>query len=240
MILNMFIKDSDFFECVNDVIVKVDEAEANADTKLYSNVIDPFSAVIDALRKEMPLTEWLEMEKTRQIQKTMQNAVGELHQSILGKVKGWEDMGTGSVFDLRSRQKKIIAEIKNKHNTTKGNHKVRIYDDLSEQLQKKEYSGYTAYYVEVIPRNGARYDKPFTPSDNQTRSRRPENEKIRVVDGYTFYEKVTSRKNALKEMYEELPAVVAQCAQVSPEYILSDPLYIDFFDRAYKPVDNSK
>jgi hypothetical protein len=235
----MFIKNSDLFKCVNDVIEKVEAAETGADKRSFSNVIDPFSAIIDALRKEMPLSKWLVTEKTRQTQKTMQNAIGEMHQAILGKVYGWENLGAGSVIDLRSKSNKVIAEVKNKYNTTKGNHKVRIYDDLKGQLMKEEYHDYVAYYVEVIPKKGQRYDKPFTPSDNQTHTRRPENERIRVIDGHSFYKLVTGREDALRELYEELPGVVAQCLKIDPNYIFSDPMYGELFNRAFRPVDNS-
>ena len=52
----------------------------------------------------------------------------------------------GGVVDIICENKKIVAEIKNKHNTTKGNHKKSIYDDLLSVLER--YEGYTGYYVD--------------------------------------------------------------------------------------------
>ncbi|WP_010129810.1 Eco47II family restriction endonuclease, partial [Haemophilus sputorum] len=63
------------------------------------------------------------------------------------------------------------------------------------------------YYVEILPVNGKTYDKPFTPSDNKTKTRRPENDRIRQIDGKSFYERVTGNPNALEDLYKMLPEV---------------------------------
>ena len=48
--------------------------------------------------------------------------------------------------------KKIIAELKNKHNTMKGDARINIYDDL-EKCLKTTNKGFTGYYVEILPKN---------------------------------------------------------------------------------------
>jgi hypothetical protein len=137
-----------------------------------------------------------------------------------------------------NHEKKIIAEVKNKHNTTKGSDKVRIYDGLQGLLGKKEYWGYTAYYVEIIPKKPERIDQLFTPSDNTTRARRIGNESIRQVDGATFYTIATGKKNALRELYFALPIVVAMCCQSAPQYAALDPEFRKLFEMAFG-VDNN-
>jgi hypothetical protein len=103
---------------------------------------------------------------------------------------------------------KIIAEVKNKFNTTKGNHKVEIYDAIKSKLKTTQYNDFIGYYVEVIPQGKRMYDKPFTPSDNKTKKRRPTDKKIRMIDGVSFYTLVTGRKYALQELFEALPLVL--------------------------------
>jgi hypothetical protein len=202
-----YISNKDLFEKVEEVINLTQVAVDKCDKNLYKNAVDPFSAIFDTLRQDISLKQWVEQEGSRQIQKTMQNAVGNFHQKVLGCVQGWKDMGTGHVFDLLNNKKGIIAEVKNKFNTTKGNHKVAIYDDLNSQLAGK-FKGYTAYYVEVIPQNRKEYNDPFTPSDNKTKTRRAKNEKIRRIDGNSFYFYATGEKNALKMLYNALPMVI--------------------------------
>ena len=145
-------------------------------------------------------------------------------------MRGWENLGRGSVIDIENNKKKIIAEVKNKHNTTKGNHKVAIYDDLASQLRTRP--GYTAYYVEVIPKNKKTYDKPFTPSDNRKHSRKAKNEAIRVIDGKSFYALASGDKDALKKVYEALPEVIAKVLKKSSRKLTKKDLDA-LFGRVY-------
>ena len=227
-----FISNEDLYNHVRVVLETTQQASDLAEENLYSNVVDPFSAPFDALRQKITLVGWASQEKTRQIQKTMQNALGEFHQAVLGSMDGWENLPVGHVIDVRNTKKKIIAEIKNKHNTTKGSDKKSIYDNLNSQLNKN-YKGFTGYYVEVVPRRGEPYDKPFTPSDNVTKKRRPRNEKIRVIDGKSFYALASGHKDALKMLYTALPRVIADILGTDHQEVTKDTLFMEFFNRAY-------
>ena len=203
-----FISDDDLVPAVGQVVGVIKDAERDVDLKFHKNVIDPFSALFDGVTHAITYEEWIKQEKTRQIQKTMQNAIGNFHQKILGAIPGWVDLGIGGGLDVLSREKKIIAEVKNKYNTTKGNHLMELYDAIKSKLDTKEYAGYTGYYVEIISKGGKRYNKPYTPSDNKTKNRRPVNPKIRVIDGVSFYALATGRNYALRELFEVLPTIL--------------------------------
>jgi len=227
-----YIDDKNFREEVKTVLSVAQMAVSDAEQKLYSNTIDPFSALFDAQYQQRTLSEWLQQEKVRQIQKRLQNAIGRFHQAILGHVPGWRDLGTGGIIDLKHARRKIIAEIKNKHNTTKGNHRKVIYDDL-EGFLNTDCQGYVAYYVEIIPKTRTPYNKPFTPPDNETGLPRPKNDAIRIIDGYSFYALATGRKNALGELYAILPKVIAEITEKDHTEITADPLYTNLFKKAY-------
>ena len=205
---------------------------------LRRNTLDVFSASLESALKGITFEEWLEQEKKRQIQKTLQNNVGDLHQKILATLDDIEDLGVGKVLDLKSVKKKFIAEIKNKHNTTKGNHKVQIYNDM-EKVLKNMPVGTTGYYVEILPKNGKAYDIPFTPSDNteedKSKKRKTSNELIRQIDGKSFYTKVTGNKNALRELYLLIPEIVVEI--IKEEYKIdrkaSDFIKEDEFNTVY-------
>lgn len=205
-----FISDKDLIKAVNKVVGKIETAEHDADIKLHKNVIDPFSALFHGLTHSIPCEEWIMQEKARQTQKTMQNAIGDFHQEILGSIDGWKNLGAGGGLDVVNLEKEIIAEVKNKFNTTKGNHKVKLYDDIKTTLKTNSHKNFTGYYVEIISQGKRKYDKPFTPSDNKTKARRPENKKIRVIDGVSFYALATGRKFALQELFEVLPQVISE------------------------------
>lgn len=204
-----FISDKDLCAAVNKVIIVINSAENDAEKKLHKNVIDPFSALFHGVTHSISCKEWLELEKARQIQKTMQNAIGDFHQDILGSVHNWQNLGVGGGLDIINEKMKIIAEVKNKFNTTKGNHKVEIYDAIKSKLKMDEYNNYTGYFVEIIPQGKKKYDKPFVPTDNKKNGkRRPSNNKIRVIDGVSFYTMATGREKALQELFEVLPKVI--------------------------------
>ncbi len=189
------------------------------------NIVDPFSAIFDSAISGITLSEWIEREKTRKAQKTLQNAIGFFHQQVLGSVQGWKDLGTGSVVDLCCSEKKIIAEIKNKWNTTKGNHKVRVYDDIARLLKTSDFNGYTGYYVAVLSKKAKNI--PFTPSDNENAGlQRPENDNIREIDGASFYALATGNKDALKNLYITLPLILGKLLNCKMVYnYAEDPIF---------------
>lgn len=200
---------------------------------LRSNTIDVFSQALECTILDISKEEWEKREMTRQAQKTLQNKVGELHQKFLGSIDGITDLGIGKIIDLKGPS--FIAEVKNKYNTTKGNHKIAIYDDLEKCLSESDEDT-IGYYVEILPRNGKTYDKPFTPSDNKTKTRRDENDKIRQIDGKTFYAKVTGNPNALEELYKMLPEITAEIIkeEFNEERDPSKSIAQNEFDLIYK------
>jgi len=207
----------------------------------YSNTIDIFGAVIDCKLLRINLDEWKKVEQPRQTQKTVQNVFGRLHQTIIGTVDGWEDLGRqGTIVDVINRKRKIICEIKNKHNTTKGNHKYAIYDDLDSLLKRNEYKNYIGYYVEILPKNKKIYNEPFTPPDNRTSTRRKENKMIRKIDGKSFYEMVTGKEYAIRELYLLLPKIVDEILveekiiSQKDGYSLVDNLIEEFYSKTFK------
>jgi hypothetical protein len=203
-----FVSDENLISAIGKVVQIIETAEHEADNNLHKNVIDPFSALFHGVTHAITYKEWIGQEKARQSQKTMQNAIGDFHQEILGSVQGWTNLGAGGGLDVVNKQMKIIAEIKNKFNTTKGNHKVEIYDALKAKLKIKEYEKFLGYYVEVIPQGKKKYDKLFVPPDNKTKKRRPSNKNIRVIDGISFYALATGRKSALQELFEAISHIL--------------------------------
>ncbi|MBU4380867.1 Eco47II family restriction endonuclease [Candidatus Parcubacteria bacterium] len=228
-----FISNAKLFLAVETVLTRIKNATKD-DRDFYKNSVDPFSAIFDASSAGISLKDWIGQEKARQRQKTLQNAVGEFHKVIIGSVTGWENLPVGKIIDVENIERKIIAEIKNKYNTTKGSDKKGLYDNLKFAL-KGEYKGYIAYYVEIIPKSGAIYNKTFKPSDNKTKVNRKSNKNIRRIDGSSFYEIVTGDKNALEELYNVLPTAICkiQNGNKSHDYSL-EPLFHKLYNKAFK------
>lgn len=208
-----WISDAELFGAINHLLQKAEEAQVRSEKKFGKNVIDPFSALFTMSGFRINYKEWFNTETSRQAQKTLQNHIGEFHQTILGSVKGWKNMKTGNVIDLTSNSKKIIAEVKNKHNTISGGKLSELYYSLERLVMPKTsiYKGHTAYYVTIIPKSKKRQNLPFVPSDKDKGERCPINELIREIDGASFYELVTGEKNALKDLFNTLPKVIEDC-----------------------------
>ena len=216
-------KDENIEELVLELINNFQDKAK--EKNIYKNVLDPFSSMIEASINNLDYKNWLKAETARQHQKTLQNEIGNLHQKLLGNIIGVEDLGVGGVVDIVCHQKKILAEIKNKHNTTKGNHKVAIYDDIATLLSKPEYKGYTGYYVEIIPKKPNQFNIPFTPSDNTTKTNRSERADIRKIDGKSFYELLTDDKNAIYDMYDKMSQILVDKLRLKTSNQFVDLLY---------------
>lgn len=228
-----YISDNDLRSAVKTVVDCIFATQKQEESKMYKNVIDPFSAIFDGVVLELSLKDWLKTEKARQVQKTVQNKIGEFHQNILGSLPGWENLGRGKIVDIRNTDRKIVAEIKNKHNTTKGDFQAGVYNKLATVLSRPEYQRFTAYYVLIIPKTKKFTDKPFTPSDNETGTRKSPNEMIRQISGKEFYALATGVSEALSMLFDILPDVISEVAGVSN---FSEQQKADFrslFDRAY-------
>ncbi|MES2935368.1 MAG: Eco47II family restriction endonuclease [Pseudomonadota bacterium] len=226
-----WITDQDLIECVEGVLAKGLEGISKAESDFSRNGIDPFSALFDASCQQVSLTEWPELERRRQAQKTLQNALGKFHQSLLGKVGDWMVPKSGFI-DLISFKNKAVVEIKNKHNTVKKSDLKSVYNELEQAVMHKTstYKGYTGYYVTIIPGSDKRFSKPFTPSNNETETKKSSNELIQEIDGYSFYALVTEKDDALFELYQVLPTVI--------EHLIKKPQFLKLID--LKPMNYLK
>lgn len=220
-----FVSDDDLISHVKEVLTKVQTAEATAEQKLYNNIIDPFSALFDAMNQNITLEEWLGQEKTRQVQKTLQNALGDFHQKVLGSIAGWVDAGRGGSFDIKNDNLKIIAEVKNKHNTMNSSSSEATYQKLVNHLRYAE-KGYVAYVVFIVPRSWRPLDTPWSPNLQISKLR----DDIRQIDGASFYELASGERHALRSLYATLPQVIRDISGRPTGH--SEP-FVKLFDQVY-------
>ena len=171
-----------------DVVESLIERANNFDGDKASahNLIDPFAAALEsALNGYKSEAEWKNSEFQRTRQKNLMNHIGDLQQSIIGKLPGWISHKSGTNMpDVVGKRKKqlMICEVKNKHNTMNQNSSVGTYNVLAGFLQRPEFRGYTAAVVSIIApiKNGV-FFKSFSPSD------RPNRLDIVSMPGRVFY-----------------------------------------------------
>jgi hypothetical protein len=158
----------------------------DGDKASKNNLIDPFDASLEsALNGYKSESEWRETEHQRTRQKNLMNHIGDLQQSIIGKLPGWASYPSGTGMpDVVGRRGKqlILCEVKNKHNTMNSNSSAETYDVLADFLERPEFEGFTAGVVAVIsPIKQDAYFKPFAPAGREERS------DIVYMPGRVFY-----------------------------------------------------
>jgi hypothetical protein len=231
-----YISDADLISHLNSVINIGKNAKKNAPKKFHSNVIDPFGPIFEMAIHKINSDEWEELETIRQIQKTIQNAVGDFHNDILGSVAGWSKLAKGGIVDLVKNDHTVIAEIKNKYNTVSGGKLKDHYDELSGLVNQKNsiYFGATSYFAQIIPKKPGSFDRCFTPPDKATGKLKPADNKVREIDGRSFYAMVTGYHDALDMLHAEIPNVLAQTGTIGNGFSTSDLKELsDYFGKAY-------
>lgn len=225
-----FISDENLIKFTRELVDAAIKSQDTVERNPYKNVIDPFSALIDAARQKISLDEWMEQEKSRQVQKAFQNAVGTFHQSILGSMPGWNDSGAGGSYDVINDEKRIIAEIKNKYNTMSSGQQIAVYDKLARWLDYGK-KGYTAYVVDVVPKSPRPYLQPFVPSERGVRRQTRDN--LLRIDGRSFYALASGQNDAIDQLYKVLPKVLEDILDIDDSQITDSEEFSVLFTKAY-------
>ncbi len=178
----------------------------------------------------MSLEAWMEQEKSRQIQKSFQNAVGDFHQAVVGSMSGWQDSGPGGSYDVINEGQKIIAEIKNKYNTMNSTSQLGTYDKLASWLDYGK-AGYTAYVVDIVPETPKPYTLPFTPSERKVKRQTRAN--LLRIDGRSFYALASGHKNALEMLYASLPLALGKILGIDDKTLKGTAEFRHLFEKAY-------
>ena len=168
---------------------------------------DPFLIVAQAAITNTTFSESLSFEATRKINKTLSNAIGNMHQGILSVAPNWESLGTtGGVLDIKTKDGyshpkygKIVAEVKNRFNTIKSSDEQDVWDKIDTVARASNAQG---FLFQIVPESAMRYDKLWEPSGRHAK------DTVRCCDGATAYEIVFEHKDALFELYLALPEII--------------------------------
>lgn len=195
---------------------------------LQSKKIDPFSLMLEVRLSRLSLEDWLKNEKQRQVQKTIQNALGEMHQMILGSVDGWQDLETGHAtgLDIANVDETVFAEIKNKYNTLNSSSAAKTYDKLVAAAEN--YPDATAYCVHIIGRGRHSYDSLWVRKNTS-------HPQVHVISGDLFYERVTGVSTAIQELYQALPKVIDNVIATNGEIETSTSTVVDDLRKKVQP-----
>ncbi len=212
MILEGFNKDK-----FRDYLLVLIQKNTRKSTLLQKNGInlatcDPFSALFECATLGIDMNEWCTTyESHRQRQKTLQNHIGKLHEVAISCLPGWQE--SASTADVENKSLKVIAEVKNKHNTMNSSSALATYKKL-EQLVDGVYEGYQSYVVQILAKhNSLSYVNQFTPSDSSKKQAKksPSRDDIKVIDGESFYNLANdNKKGTMKAVYELMSEILIE------------------------------
>ncbi len=189
--------DDDLFEpIVLSTLHRAAEAYEEAPRRIQKNVIDPFSSLVMAATADIQESKSiLDAQKIASLSSGISSAIGNFHQQVLGQVKGFVNHDSG--YDLECPASKILAEVKNKHNTMNSTNREKVISDLDTAVKQKS-GNWTAYLVIIIPRKPKRYHCKLT------------NREVYEIDGASFYELATGSETALHDLYYAAKDVITE------------------------------
>lgn len=202
-----WIEDEDLINAVKKVHEIFAKAAKQTTLKTVTrNVIDPFTFIFETeLLSEIDVEQWIADEVKRQIQKTLTNAIGDFHQTILGSVNGWTNLNTGhsTGVDVKKNDETVFAEIKNKYNTVTGARQDSVFNVLRKIANTKPEA--TCYLVHMVKKDKQSYDKLWKfNAKNVFYS----HERVRLISGDKFYDLVAG-SGSLSQLLTVLPSVIS-------------------------------
>ena len=174
---------------IDRLLSRISDAKAGARKRRKRNVPDPFASLVVATTIASTDSERLqEFLYDHSVVRSVSNAIGEFHQNVLSSVEGWENHDSG--YDLENKKDRVLAEVKNKHNTMNAPNRRGVESDLKTALRQKR-GDWTGYLALVIPKRPIRYKKQL---DNRLQ--------LFEIDGASFYALVTGKENAIHELLD--------------------------------------
>ena len=231
-----FISNADFFNHVKNTVNKY---RFQIDLKKFKkNLIDPIKLTFDSKVYDKQISNVIENEIIRQMDKSNTNHIGYFHQNIFKYIgEGWIVPKSG--YDVINLKQSYFVEMKNKHNTMNSSSSQKTYMRMQNTLLNN--SDAICMLVEVIAKNSQNIVWNISLDGNSVA-----NERIRRVSIDKFYELVTGDCHAFKKLCEKLPmaiddvmtetqldgeinTVIAELEQISPNILKS--LYLLSFKK---------
>lgn len=201
-----FVDDAHFYSCVKRVCDRYAELQRH-DTEglLKRSVVDPFKMVLDMGNRGTPPRDWEEADANRIRDKSLNNAIGEFHQGLLGGVEGWTSLPTGHRLgvDLAREDNTAFIELKNKYNTLSGSKRDAVRGTLERIL--REHPRAVCYWAYILARDGTSGERVWV-------FRNSTNPNIRVAWGSRVYALVTGSDSSLSEAWGALPRAMGDIA----------------------------
>lgn len=210
-----FISDEHFLKCIENPHDSYVKAKQNiSKQKLYKNKVDTFKLTFDSKFNKLDEESIIETEILRQIDKSINNAIGTFHEQILGGIKGFQ-MGDLSGFDIKANDDTLFADIKNKHNTMNSSAAESLFQKLARLADTHKQA--KCYWVQILAKKS--FDDKWTAEIN---GKEYSHSRVYKISGDRFYALLSGKSDALFKLYKSLPHAISDF-QKSPTTLKSTP-----------------
>ena len=170
--------------------------------KTFMDGVDPFFTMIKMIALGLNKDQLISPIPINKSDKSYLNFQGKQWENlVLLKDEYWEE--PPRLLDVAKKDKSLVVEIKNRHNTVKQSDLKVIYDNMKICVEDDGYE--LSIYTYMVPLNSDRVNKLFTPSDNQSGSRKPSSEKIIEMDGVTFFNQyIFEHENGFSDFIDQM------------------------------------
>ncbi|WBL25504.1 Eco47II family restriction endonuclease [Zunongwangia sp. HGR-M22] len=194
-----FVSDEHLLSCVENIYNAYARAKAKfTKAKFYSNKVDTFKLTFDAKFNELSEEDLIKAEVKRQIDKSVNNAIGSFHEQVLGGIEGYE-LGNLSGFDIKAKDNSLFVIFGNtdiSHN---------ISDAIFEKLANaaRVFSKAKFYYV-LLDDLSDTNEKWIIGHEEYSVSQK----RVFRISLKQFYSLITQRKDSLSKLQTVIPVIV--------------------------------
>lgn len=196
-----FVTDKHLLKCISNLHkAYVESKKGFTKSKFYKNKVDTFKLTFDSKFNELSEEELIKLEMARQIDKSVNNAIGTFHEEILGGIKGYSS-GKLLGYDVKADDNSLFAEIKNKHNTMNSSSAESAFQKLARFADDNRQA--KCYLVQVLGKGS--FLKKWEAIIN---GKEYSHSRVFIVSGDKFYGLLTGDDEAFFRLYKVLPVAI--------------------------------
>lgn len=232
-----FVSDEEIYNHVKSTVLQY---RRSINLKQFNkNIIDPIKLTFDSKIYGQTMSQTIESECIRQIDKTNNNRIGYFHQYLFKLAgNGWEVPANGDKggFDVLNDNLFIYAEVKNKHNTMNSASTSATYLKMLDKVMRSGNRA-TCYLVEAIARQSQDivWEATITQNGHKEKYNWPS---IHRISMDKFYEIVFGEKDAFFKLCKALPKILDDVISEDESAKLKNTVYdeldkTDFYKSLY-------
>ncbi|MGL5750128.1 MAG: Eco47II family restriction endonuclease [Paraclostridium sp.] len=232
-----FISDDKLMECIEFLYEKYTHVAESMDLKkFHKNKLDPIKFSFDMAFKGITEEQKILEEIYRQQDKSISNHIGKFHEKVIANIDGFSLVNNG--LDIAKDDKTIFVEVKNKHNTIKGEDKKNVHKKLQDIADENPDA--VCYVVHIIGKDSYNRTWEFT-SGKGNKKKEYCDERVREITADKFYEIATGKKDAFYQLCKVIPLAIDDYIKLNNiEAGNMDKSYSDIYEKIKKQAEKNE